>query len=107
MVGVGAHHNTDYPNDADRMFSRFVDELRAASHSIAHASFTHGGAEDRTHQPMSLQSAPNPVEILAMELHEAGRSTVEPFWTEITEQAREGSREQAKYLLAKFNLILR
>jgi len=28
--GVGAHHNKDNKTDADRMFARFVDELRAA-----------------------------------------------------------------------------
>lgn len=54
------------------------------------------------------------VESLARELHEAGREAVErglvvnnlgkPFlgWDEITEEAREGRRVQARYLLARF-----
>ena len=56
------------------------------------------------------------VEILAKELHEAGRKAVETGatvnptggrfleWDEITEQAREGRRIQARYLLEKFDI---
>lgn len=57
------------------------------------------------------------VEILASELHEAGRAAVEagavvnrvpgqPFleWHQITEQAREGRRIQARYLLRRFTM---
>lgn len=61
------------------------------------------------------------VETLARELHEAGREAVErkctvghsmmdedrPFleWDEITEEAKEGRRIQARYLLGKYNVI--
>ncbi len=62
------------------------------------------------------------VEVLAKELHEAGREAVlknkvvkpdgAPLgeikfkeWNEITEDAKEGRRIQAKYLLAKFQLF--
>lgn len=56
------------------------------------------------------------VEMLAKELHEAGReavkagTTVNPTgghfleWDEITEQAREGRRIQARHLLEKFRI---
>ena len=43
--GVGCHHNTDYPQDANRMAKEFVEKLEEAGHSISHASFTHGGEE--------------------------------------------------------------
>ena len=53
VVGTGVHHNDDpatgeseIPHqDANRLFERFVAELRAAGHTIAHASFTHGGRQ--------------------------------------------------------------
>lgn len=61
------------------------------------------------------------VEDFAKELHEAGREAVErkctvghsmmdedrPFleWNEITEEAKEGRRIQARYLLSKYNVI--
>lgn len=58
------------------------------------------------------------IEELAKELHEAGREAVENRkvvvkdpkfrrfleWNEITEDAREGRRIQARYLLEKFNI---
>lgn len=50
--GTGAHHNRDadgkasHPQDADRMLSRFVRELRKAGHSLASATITHGGEQD-------------------------------------------------------------
>ena len=43
--GVGAHHNSNYLKDADRMARRFVRELRAAGHKVVSAEITHGGAE--------------------------------------------------------------
>lgn len=58
------------------------------------------------------------VEEVAKELHEAGRAAVEaglvinkvpgqPFfeWDQITEQAREGRRVQARYLLSRFVMV--
>lgn len=41
--GTGAHHNKDYPTDADRMAQKFVDDLVVAGHQIALATFTSGG----------------------------------------------------------------
>lgn len=41
--GTGAHHNSDYPKDADRMAQRFVDDLIAAGHTVRLATFTSGG----------------------------------------------------------------
>ncbi len=69
VVGVGAHHNHEYDGDphrliredgpagqiryksripdqdANKLFEEFVDKLRAAGHSIEHASFTHGARD--------------------------------------------------------------
>ena len=41
--GTGAHHNKDYPADADRMTQKFIDDLVAAGHQVALATFTSGG----------------------------------------------------------------
>ena len=41
--GTGAHHNKDYPTDADRMAQEFVDKLIEAGHTVALATFTSGG----------------------------------------------------------------
>ena len=46
IQGTGAHHNTDYPKDANKMASEFVEALKAAGHQIRSATFTHGGRED-------------------------------------------------------------
>lgn len=45
IQGTGAHHNKDYPNDADKMVDRFIDELMAAGHSIKSATITYGGRQ--------------------------------------------------------------
>ncbi len=62
------------------------------------------------------------IEVLAKELHEAGREAVVKgatvaadhhgektrvflAWDEITENAREGRRIQARYLLSKYNIV--
>lgn len=45
VQGVGAHHNTDYPRDANVIAKKFVDELLAAGHYVEKATFTHGGCE--------------------------------------------------------------
>ena len=64
------------------------------------------------------------VELLAKELHEAGRAAVEAGntvaaekfgeqtrsfmeWDDITESAREGRRIQARYLLNKFTMSMK
>lgn len=44
IQGLGFHHG-GAPADADRMFAKFVDELRAAGHSLQVATFTHGSAQ--------------------------------------------------------------
>lgn len=43
---VGSHHNTGLDHDINKMFARFVDELKAKGHSITHAVLHHGGTED-------------------------------------------------------------
>lgn len=43
IQGTGAHHNKDFPQDADRMTQRFVDDLVRAGHDIVSATFTNGG----------------------------------------------------------------
>lgn len=44
--GVGAHHNTGYPVDANRMAAEFVQKLRDAGHTVASATITYGGEDD-------------------------------------------------------------
>lgn len=45
ISGVGIHHN-GRPDDADAMFVKTVDELKAAGHTITHAEITAGGAQN-------------------------------------------------------------
>lgn len=45
VEGTGAHHNKDYPNDADKMFRKFVEDLKAAGHEVENASFTTSARE--------------------------------------------------------------
>lgn len=45
IQGVGCHHNKDYPADANRMARKFVEDLRAAGHTVTEATFTSGGKE--------------------------------------------------------------
>lgn len=45
IQGVGAHHNPDYPRDANKMAAEFVKQLQAAGHSIEAATFTHGAKD--------------------------------------------------------------
>jgi len=42
VVGSGIHHN-GVEADADQIFKRLVDELKAAGAMIENATFTHGG----------------------------------------------------------------
>jgi len=44
--GQGAHHNKGLLLDANRMAAKFVQDLRAAGHSVSHASITFGGEND-------------------------------------------------------------
>ena len=46
--GTGVHHNKgpDNKTDANRMAAKFVRELKAAGHTIAGATITHGGEDD-------------------------------------------------------------
>lgn len=46
IQGVGAHHNPDYPKDANRMAKDFVKQLKDAGHAIEHAEFTSGSKMD-------------------------------------------------------------
>lgn len=45
ILGTGAHHNKDYPQDANKMMEKFVEELKKASHTVEVATFTYGGRE--------------------------------------------------------------
>ena len=38
--GIGRHHNPDARSDANRMAAKFADDLKAAGHTVEHASFT-------------------------------------------------------------------
>lgn len=46
IQGTGAHHNPDYPKDANKMARKFVEDLKEAGHTVHHAEFTHGGKEE-------------------------------------------------------------
>lgn len=46
IQGIGAHHNKDYPKDANKLAAEFVKQLLSAGHTIEKATFTHGGKED-------------------------------------------------------------
>lgn len=46
IEGVGFHHNTNEPRDANKMAKEFVDKLKEAGHTIIKASFTYGGSEE-------------------------------------------------------------
>lgn len=59
ITGVGVHHN-DKPGDADRIAQEAVDRLKAAGHSITHASFTHGGGVDLHPEPAAAATPPGP-----------------------------------------------
>lgn len=45
IQGTGAHHNKDYPGDANKMAQKFVEELKVAGQTVESATFTHGGRE--------------------------------------------------------------
>lgn len=46
IEGVGAHHNANNPQDADKMANVFVGLLKSAGHSITSASITCGSKTD-------------------------------------------------------------
>lgn len=46
IQGTGAHHNTDYPQDANKMAAKFVKELQEAGHAVEAAAFTYGAREE-------------------------------------------------------------
>lgn len=55
--GVGSHHNTDNPADANVMTASFVRALKAAGHIVVSATFTYGCADDLTEvEPASSES---------------------------------------------------
>lgn len=58
IEGLGSHHNPDFPQDANRMAARFVEELKVAGHRIARATFTHGGAEKLGEDGSDFRSVP-------------------------------------------------
>lgn len=44
IEGIGSHHNTDNPKDADKMAAEFVKQLKAV-HNVTKATFTYGAAQ--------------------------------------------------------------
>jgi hypothetical protein len=46
LDAVGAHHSHGNPHDLNKMFARFVDEVKAAGHTVTAATMHHGGMED-------------------------------------------------------------
>lgn len=46
IQGIGAHHNDDYPKDANKMAKDFVQSLLIAGHTVENAEFTYGGKEE-------------------------------------------------------------
>lgn len=46
IQGIGSHHNTDNPKDADLMAWDFVQRLKEAGHTVEHATFTAGSKTD-------------------------------------------------------------
>lgn len=45
IEGVGAHHNTNNPDDANLQGVEFVDKLMRSGQRIRHASFTFGSVQ--------------------------------------------------------------
>lgn len=45
IEGTGAHHNHDYPSDANQLAKEFVEQLKAKGHTVERASFTYGGRD--------------------------------------------------------------
>jgi hypothetical protein len=43
--GIGAHHNQDYEKDANKMFAKFIADMKAAGHQISVATFTYGSRD--------------------------------------------------------------
>ncbi len=46
IQGIGCHHNEGSKIDAQYLAARFVEELRAAGHTIENAEFTSGSKLD-------------------------------------------------------------
>lgn len=45
VQGIGCHHNSKAPKDADVMAAEFVRQLLEAGHTVEHATFTSGSKE--------------------------------------------------------------
>jgi hypothetical protein len=58
--GVGIHHNTSNPADANIMTAAFVRALKDAGHSVIAASFTYGAEEDMTAIPKTPAEPQSP-----------------------------------------------
>lgn len=58
IQGSGAHHNTDFPQDADRLAANFVNRLLAAGQTIESATFTSGTKEDLLPRAPEPQATP-------------------------------------------------
>lgn len=65
IQGTGAHHNREYPRDANVMAAAFVEDLEAAGHDIESATFTHGGRDDLRAVPYRQAPTPAPVDAAA------------------------------------------
>lgn len=49
--GLGAHGNKGYELDADKLFEKFVEDLKNAGHQIQYAAFTYGGRDTKEIDP--------------------------------------------------------
>jgi hypothetical protein len=106
--GTGAHHNADYPKDANKMAARFVEQLALAGHQIKAASFTSGaeqvlagGFEYAAEVPKSETTAGQRA-FDAYRTQRGGKNhdgTPTPTWPELTDGVREGWEAAAAAVL--------
>jgi hypothetical protein len=59
IQGIGIHHNTNQPNDANKMAAEFVQKLADAGHTIEGATFTSGSKEELKPAPKMSQNSSN------------------------------------------------
>jgi hypothetical protein len=55
VQGHGCHHNRTNPTDANLLAAKFVQELKAAGHTIESATFTSGSKEELNLPPVEMQ----------------------------------------------------
>ena len=45
ILGTGAHHNVENPQDANRLMENFVETLKMNGHTVEAATFTYGARD--------------------------------------------------------------